>query len=266
MLAVSAEYRLRLLQLLLSFLLAMLSGPAVAGALEEIHQEGKQKVEEAQRSQQKVDVIVRSAQERLIIYRSLIKQAEGLETYNEQLGVQLANQKNLLARLDASITQVALIERQMAPLITRMTESLKQFVARDLPFHAEERNERLAFLSDNQDAADISVAEKFRQVIEAYQIENEYGRKIDSYQDVVTIGDSEYEVDVVRIGRIALLCQSRDTRITGYWDNITRQWRLLDSAQYRSPVRYAIKMARKQLPIDLLVLPVNAPEGAGGAR
>lgn len=263
MLVAPAGYRL---PLLLSFLLAAFSGPAAAGALEEIHQEGKQKIEEARRSQQKVDAIVRSAQERLIIYRSLVKQAEGLETYNEQLSVQLGNQKDLLARLDASITQVALIERQMLPLIARMIESLEQFAARDLPFHTGERNERLAFLRDSQAAADISVAEKFRQVIEAYRIENEYGRKIDSYQDVVSLDGREYEVDVVRIGRIALLCQTRDTRLTAYWDNITRQWRRLDSARYRNPVRYAIKMGRKQLPIELLVLPVSAPEAAGGAR
>ena len=247
-------------KLSLSLFLAACPALALAGALEEIHREGEQKIQEARRSQEKVDAIVRSAQERLIVYRSLVKQAEGLETYNTQLATQLANQRELLERLEASMAQVALIERQMSPLIGRMTESLRQFVERDLPFHAEERKERLAFLMDNQGAADLSVAEKFRQVIEAYQIENEYGRKIDSWQDIVRIDGADHEVDVARIGRIALLCQTRDTRLTGYWDNITRQWRPLESTLYRNPVRYAIKMARKQLPIDLLVLPVRAPE------
>ena len=244
-------------------LLLFCMGSAFAEPMEQIHQEGEQKLREATRSQGRIDTIVAGAQERLILYRSLLKQAEGLETYNEQLSAQVDNQGRLLSRLSASLTQVTLIERQMSPLIAKMTESLTQFIARDLPFHYEERQERLAFLMENQKAADIDVAEKFRQIIEAYQIENQYGRKIDTYNDLVRIDGQSYEVDVLRIGRIVLLCQTRDSGITAYWDNTTKQWQRLDSAIYRNPVRYAIKMARKQVPINLITLPIHAPEDTG---
>lgn len=243
--------------------LAMIACVAVAAApLDEMHQEGEKKLQEAKHSQEKIDDIVKGTQERLILYRSLMKQIDGLETYNTQLATQTANQDNLLARLETSIAQVSLIERQMSPLIMRMTDSLQEFVELDLPFHFEERRERLAFLRENQLAADIDLAEKFRQIIEAYQIENEYGRKIDSYQDIVRIDGSDHEVDVLRVGRIALLCQTRDSKITALWDHAAARWRLLDNATYRNPTRYAIKMARKQVPIDMVVLPINAPQAA----
>ena len=155
--------------------------------LDEVQKQGEQKLVEAEQSQKKIDKIVEGAQDRLIQYRALLKQIEGLEAYNEQLTTQVASQEDLIRRFDASITQVALIERQMSPLVGKMADGLSQFVELDLPFNTEERQERIAFIQENLVAADIDVAEKFRQVIEAYQIENEYGRKIDSYQAIVTL-------------------------------------------------------------------------------
>ena len=51
----------------------------------------------------------------------------------------------------------------------------------DIPFLMEERMERIAFLQDTLDRADVSVAEKFSQVLQAYQVENTYGTTIEAY-------------------------------------------------------------------------------------
>ena len=190
------------------------------------------------------------------------KQIEGLKAYNEQLSTQVASQEDLITRFDNSITQVSLIERQMAPLVTRMADSLEQFVELDLPFHSAERQERVAFIKENLVAADIDVAEKFRQVIEAYQIENEYGRKIDSYQDIVNLNGTDYEVDVLRIGRISMVCQTKDTTLSARWDASGNTWEVLDNVTYRNPIRNGIKMAKKQASINILTLPIDAPEAA----
>lgn len=241
-------------------LFILFAGRVPAADLEQIQQEGEQKLVEAEASQQRIDGIVEGAQERLIKYRALLKQIEGLKAYNEQLSTQIASQADLITRFDESITQVALIERQMLPLVERMAGSLADFVALDLPFHTAERQERMAFIQDNLSAADIDVSEKFRQVIEAYQIENEYGRKIDSYQAIVSLNGMEREVDVLRVGRIALVCQTKDTEISARWDNARQRWEILDNVVYRNPIRYGIKMAKKQASIDLLTLPIAAPE------
>lgn len=231
-----------------------------AANLAQIQSEGEKKLLEAEQSQKKIDKIVEGAQERLIQYRSLLKQIEGLEEYNNQLSVQVASQENLIQRFDASIAQFSLIERQMLPLIIKMAESLTLFIDLDLPFHMQERQERIAFINENLHAADIDIAERFRLIIEAYQIENEYGRKIDTYQDIIDLNGSDYEVDVLRIGRIVLVCQSKDTQISARWDNDTKQWEVLDNSVYRNVIRKGIKMAKKQTPIDILIMPVPAPE------
>ena len=244
-------------------LLASLSGmplEMIAAPLDEMHEVGKEKLDEALASQAKIDEVVAGAQERLIKYRALQKQIEGLKAYNEQLSIQVSSQQELIERFEKSLSQVALIERQMTPLANRMVGALEDFIAIDLPFHNTERQERTAFINENLSAADINVAEKYRQVIEAYQIENEYGRKIDAYQDIVTLEGIEREVDVLRIGRIALVCQTRDTRLSARWNPDSRAWEVLDNSTYRNAIRNGIKMARKQASIDILTLPVSAPE------
>ena len=166
----------------------------------------------------------------------------------------------MIERFDQSISRVALIKRQMSPLLSSMVDSLEKFVELDLPFHTAERQERMALIRENLASTEIDMAEKFRQVIEAYQIENEYGRKIDSYQSIVDLNGVEYEVDVLRVGRVALLCQSKDTKISARWDNAEKRWVELDNATYRSSIRKGIKMAKKQASIDILTLPISAPE------
>ncbi len=242
--------------------LILISAYTSAAPLEAIQKEGEKKIVEADKSQKKIDTIVEGAQDRLIQYRSLLKQIEGLKTYNEQLSTQIASQEDLIRRFEESISQVALIERQMSPLISKMIDSLEEFVELDLPFHMTERRERLAFINENLLAADIDVAEKYRQIIEAYQIENEYGRKIDSYHDIVTLDGVEKEVDVLRVGRIAMVCQTKDTKISAKWDNKSKSWTVLDNTAYRNPIRQGIKMAKKQASIGILTLPIISPEVA----
>lgn len=256
------KFDLRMMVLIFGLPFLLVSTQVFAAKLNEVQQVGEKKLVEAEKSQKKIDKIVEGAQERLIQYRSLLKQIEGLKAYNEQLSTQVASQEDLIRRFGESITQVALIERQMSPLVEKMADSLEEFVELDLPFNVTERRERMAFIHENLVAADIDVAEKFRQVIEAYQIENEYGRKIDSFQDIVNLSGAEREVDVLRVGRIAMVCQTKDTRTSASWNNDSKTWEVLDNVSYRNAIRQGIKMAKKQASIDILTLPVTAPEVA----
>ena len=74
----------------------------------------------------------------------------------------------LLADLEESIDQVTVIERQIGPLVERMITNLETFVELDIPFLIQERRDRIDFLKDTLDRADVSVAEKFSQVLQAY--------------------------------------------------------------------------------------------------
>ncbi|NIB42809.1 DUF3450 domain-containing protein [Pseudomaricurvus alkylphenolicus] len=230
--------------------------------LNSILQVGEQKTKLAQASQQKIDKIADQTASLLNDFKVVNKQIEGLRVYNAQLEKQIANQLKVIGQLEESIENVTVMERQIQPLILKMLDGLEQFVALDVPFHKAEREERLEMLRNNQERADISVAEKFRQVLEAYKIESEYGRKIDTYKDTLTVGGQEREVNVLRVGRIALMYQTTDTELSGAWDQRAQAWTELDSGEYRSAILKGIRIAKKQASIDVLKLPILAPEAA----
>lgn len=223
---------------------------------------GEKRIAAAKESQKKIDRLQAQTDDLLQDYKTVMKQVDGLRVYNARLEKQISNQLRRIASLDKSVTEATVIQRQITPLLIRMIDGLEQFVELDVPFHKEERAERIAFLRDNIDRSDITVSEKFRQVLEAYKIENEYGRKIDTYQGVAEIDGAEREVNFLRIGRIGLLYQTTDGEKSGAWDQDAREWVALSEGGYRGAIQKGLRIARKQASIDIMKLPIPAPEAA----
>lgn len=217
--------------------------------------------EAAKASQQRIDNVAEQTDKLLSEFRVVIKEVDGLRVYNRQLEKQIANQMKEMESLRDSIDRVTVIERQIIPLMLRMVDGLRQFVELDVPFLEQERQERLENLESTMDRADVSVAEKFRKVLEAYQIENEYGRTIEAYSGTLSIEGNPREVDFLRIGRVSLLYQTEDAQRSGIWDQRNRQWMPV-SDQYRSPIKEGLRIARKEVAPNLLKLPVPGPEAA----
>ena len=103
--------------------------------------------------------------------------------------------------LNASMDKVSVIERQITPLMIRMITGLEQFVGLDVPFLKDERAKRISSLKQMMDRADINSSEKFRRLLEAYQVEVDYGRTIEAYTALQSVDGQEREVDFLRIGR-----------------------------------------------------------------
>lgn len=220
----------------------------------------EEKTEAARQSQARVDRLADETRDLLSDYKSVMKQVDGLKVYNARLQRQIDNQNRRIGDIEDSIEQVTVIQRQMTPLIIRMVDGLERFVELDVPFHMEEREQRVQFLRDNLDRSDVSVAEKFRQVLEAYKIENEYGRKLDAYKGSVEIDGTERDVNFLRVGRIALVYQTTDTELSGAWDQENRTWIALDRGEYRSAIMQGLRIARQEASIDLMNMPIPAPE------
>jgi len=183
---------------------------------------------------------------------------DGLKVYNGLLQRQVDNQLSEMDALRESIDNVSLIERQIVPLMTRMLDALEEFVALDTPFLVNERNERLLRLRDMMERSDVTAAEKFRRVLEAYSIEMDYGRTIEAYKGSLEIAGQTQEVDFLRIGRVSLTYQPVGGGHTGAWDAAARQWVELPPETYKAQVAAGLKVARKQVAPDLLVIPVPA--------
>jgi hypothetical protein len=215
----------------------------------------------AQESQQKIDTTV--DQTRLLEdqYKAVLKEIDGLRIYNELLQRQINRQVAKMAELNDSIDRVAVVSRQIAPLMLRMIESVTQFVALDVPFLMEERQARVAQLELLLETEEITVAERFRKVMEAYQIENDYGRTIEAYTGTLNIDGATRNVEFLRIGRIALLYQTADGKLSGAWDQDERKWVTLGN-EYKNSIRQGLRIANKQIAPDLVLLPVDTPEAS----
>ena len=231
-----------------------------ASTLDSILAVGEAKNDAARKSQAKIDRLADETRDLLTDYKTVMKQVDGLKVYNARLENQIANQMERVGQIDESIDQVTIIQRQMTPLVIRMIDGLEQFVELDVPFQREERLQRVQFLRDNLDRADVTVAEKFRGVLEAYNIELQYGRGIDTYRGTIELGGADRDVDFLRIGRVALVYQTTDGAKSGAWDKSAGAWVDLPSGEYDAAIRKGIRIAKKQATIELLNMPVPAPE------
>ena len=242
--------------------LTLLMGPSVsATTLNDIYQVANQMNAAATRSQAKIDALNEETRQLLSDYKIVLKEIEGLRVYNRQLEKQIANQEREMAQLSTSIDEVTVIERQITPLMLRMIDGLEQFVNLDMPFLLKERLDRIDRLREMMDRADVAVSEKFSQVLRAYQIENEYGRTMETYGDTIDIGGVERNVDILKVGRVALVYQTPDGEETGMYDKNQSAFVQVGD-EYQASVRQGIRMARQQATQDMFSIPVHGAEAA----
>ncbi len=228
--------------------------------VDSVLQAGAQKLEQARASQKRVDTLADQTYDLLQDFKTVNKQIEGLRVYNAQLERQIANQNQTMADLQESIENATLMERQIMPLTLKMLDALEQFVELDLPFNQESRLNAIARVRANLDAAQYSAAEKFRQVLELYDIESQYSRTVQQYEGMLERDGQQRQVTFFRVGRIALMYQTPDQSETGVWDAANQNWQVANN--FRNSVTQGIRIAKQQAAIDILNLPIPAPEAA----
>ncbi len=226
--------------------------------IDRIVDEGVARSQDAVESQKRIDTTANDTEKLASRYRRELKVIDGLKVYNTLLQKQVDDQNREKRTIAESIDEIAVVERQIFPLMLRMANALEQFVELDRPFHMEERRKRVEDLKKYIGDAGITAAEKLRLVLEAYRIETSYGSDLDEYSEVLEINGQERPVSVLRFGRLVLVYQTDDGKENGVWDQEMRQWVPLDSAEYRNYIRQGLKIARKQLPPDMFILPVSA--------
>ena len=225
----------------------------------------------AAKSQLKVNHLTEQAQTKLQLFHVVTKEVDGLSVYNQQMQAQLDSQMTELAQLAQSMEEVSVIERQISPLMARMISTLDAFVKLDVPFLPNERAKRVNDLKSMMKRADIAVSEKFRRVLEAYQIEVDYGRTIEAYSGLLAIDGTDMDVDFLRVGRVSLVYQTRDGSRLGEWQQSSGnsgekgQWQSLPQ-DYRLGINKALRIARKQLAPDLIMVPVSLNETSSQAE
>ncbi|MBJ2127500.1 DUF3450 domain-containing protein [Alteromonas sp. IB21] len=237
-----------------------LTGSAVsADTLEDLHKEEAKIHAAAAKSQEKINTLFEQSQELLVEYRQTVDETENLKIYNDYIASLVADQQRGIDSLQRQIDSIEETKQGIVPLMFRMIDSLEQFIKLDRPIRLEERLQRVERLRDLMANSNVTVSEQFRQVLEAYLVEVEYGTKIKSYQGTIDDAGTEVTVDFFNLGRTALLALSLDQTHAWVWNNESRSWEKLGD-EYLSSTIDAVKMANGTIPAALVKLPISAAE------
>ncbi len=245
----------------LTLLVATLLGSALAFSdqIQPLLDVAEERAKSEQVSQIKIDSMDDDTSLIVNEYKTVSKQIEGLRVYNAQMRKQIDRQEERLKEIDKTMKEAQVMQRQIPPFTRRMLAGIEKSIELDMPFHLAERKERIAFAKAAIDNPTVSSAEGLRQVLETFNVEMEYGRKLDNYKDTIDIEGQPREVNVLRVGRLSLVYQSSDGSLTGAWDNKEREWVELDNS-YRNPTKKGLRIANRLATVSMLELPIPNPE------
>jgi hypothetical protein len=163
----------------------------------------------ASESQSRVNELSEETRSALLQYRQHLEEARSLGDYARQLETQVQSQEEELAFTQKQLVEIETTTREVLPLMEKMLATLDRFVALDVPFQLDERRKRVDTLKQMMGRADVTVSEKYRRIIEAYQIETDYGRTLEAYQGELGLGGDARTVRFLRAGRVAALPDAR---------------------------------------------------------
>jgi len=227
--------------------LAVMSAPAQA-QFQSALQESEATATETASAQRQIDQLDDQTASLLNDYRR----------YNASLNRNIEAQERQIVRLQEDIVNVEGLQRAMQPLMEDMVATFGELVAADLPFLPTERAERAARLENILGDPEMSAAQRYRLIVEAYQIEGEYGRTIRQYEGTVNYEGQELAGEFLGIGRLALMFKTPDDSTLLIYDKTAGDWTSL-SRSYLADVKYALRMAKEQTAPDIFFAPVKPP-------
>ena len=207
-------------------------------------------------SQTRINNLSNQTQRMLEDYKVTLHKIDNIKAYNNHLASLIKSQQDEMVKINRQLGEIDDTQQNISPLMIRMVTTLDEFIKLDIPFHQNERKERIAELHTLMNRADVSVSEKYRRVMEAYQIEVGYGKTIGAYQGKLTVNDKHITVEYLRIGRIGFYYHTLDGETLGYWDKKSHSWQVLPG-EYEDYVLKALKVAKKHDSPDLLMIPVQ---------
>ena len=148
------------------------------------------------------------------------------------------------------------IQKEMLPFLKEIQLKLESLVANDPPFLKEERRIRLEKLNSIMKDIDISIAEKYRKVMEALFVEAEYGNTIEVYQDKIDISGKNVMADIFRLGRISLFSISLDQASSAFFNVAENRWIPLEE-KYNPSIKSVVEIGKKHRTVEVVSLPLG---------
>lgn len=240
-----------------AIMLALTSTLSLANSLSSSERQVASLHSAAKHSQQQINQVDDATQALRAEYLSNERTADVVEAYNKQMRILIDSQERELADMALQLESIKEVDQAMLPMLNRMVASLRDFVAQDLPFLNSERSKRLAKLDALLTRADVSLAEKYRQILEAYMVEIQYGRTVETYSGRLQQHDSSRQVNFLRLGRTAFYYQTLEGHESGLWQPAQEEWEVLDEGHNQAIFKAIQIAAQRQVP-SLMDLPLPA--------
>ncbi|RQW63604.1 DUF3450 domain-containing protein [Vibrio viridaestus] len=187
----------------------------------------------------------------------LNEELHNLKIYKKHLMGLVASQEDEMNSLNNQITEIKETRQGIVPLMYEMLDGLQKQIETDKPINKEKRIQRLDELRSLMSRADVSEAEKYRRILEAYQVEYQYGDKMATYRSDIDLADNRtVEADIFYLGRAVLIARSLDKSKYWTWEQSSQSWVKGDEG-YLEQVNQAYALANKQIAPQLLTLPLS---------
>lgn len=238
---------------------ALVCAAGAHAQLDQALQIARQSTQAGAQAQSQIDDLADQADNAERNYIAAREQIEGTRVYLEQQQVLLRSQQNELAALQSQIERVGNIERDLSPMLLEMYVALEDFINADLPFQMDLRSTRMAEIQEALADAQLPAAEKYRLLLNAFEIEASYGRNIRAYTEEVLIDGVPQQAEMLQIGRVALIRSVGGELAIMTKDN--QEWRPVPDSMSADIVR-ALRIAKEVTTPAVFVAPVPGPEVA----
>ena len=235
----------------------MLVAGAAHAQLDQALQVARQSTQEGARAQQEINQVADRVGDLEREYLALRQQIEDQRVFVEQQQVFLRSQQNELETLQFQLERVSTIERDLTPMLLEMYVALEEFIASDMPFQSDVRQARLDNIQRLLGDAGVPPAEKYRVILNAYEIEAAYGRSLRTYGEEVVLDGVPNEVTVLQFGRVALVRIFQD-RSMEIMTRANPEWRPL-SGGHANNVQRALRIAQEVTTPDVFIVPLPGP-------
>ncbi len=208
-------------------------------------------------SQRQVDKSSAAALQLQSEIEQLNEEVKNLVVYRDHLSSLVTSQEGEITSLQEQIVDINETRQGIVPLMYKMIDGLENNLSEDKPIRLSAREDRIEKLKALMPRADVSDAEKYRRILEAYQIEMDYGSKLGTYQDKIELAqDDSVEADILYLGRVALIARNLNATKYWSWNQEQHSWQELDDG-VKMDVDTAFDLADQQIAPTLLNLPIS---------
>ncbi len=206
-------------------------------------------------SQQRVERLDDEADQMVREYRAVLQQKDNIKLFVAQQDIFLQSQNAEIASLKRQLGTVEQIKQGMSPMMLKMAVAIEDSIEADMPFNLAERRARIERMKNTLADPDVSPAEQYRQVLNAFKIEVSYGQGIDSYEGTHPTKPGNV-VNFLRFGRVALVYMTKDESEIARYNLGTNSWDVLSGADGLG-MRQAIRIAKGEAAPGIIFAPVT---------